>query len=247
MTNEVQKGDKTIFVIPAYNEEKHIGNVIRDIQENMPEADIVITNDCSTDNTRQIIEEMGVTCLSNPYNMGYAASIQTDIKYAYENDYDYVIQFDADGQHLASEAKKLVETIKKTNADIVIGSRFLVLTDYNHSFFRKVGTKIFQIMIKVFCKKKITDPTSGFQILNKRVINRYATTGKYPEFPDANLIIEMLLDGFKIEEVPVKMKENDEGKSMHGGIIKPIKYMIDVTYSIIFILLRGKNIQRGSK
>ena len=129
--------------------------------------------------------------------------------------------------------------MKETDANIVIGSRFLEKTDYKHPFFRKVGTKIFSTIIKLFCKKKITDPTSGFQLLDRSVIERYAKMGKYPEFQDANLIIKMLLDGYKIEEVPVKMKENDNGVSMHGGIIKPIKYMINVTYTIVFILIRG--------
>lgn len=231
---------RTIFVIPAYNEEKHIEKVIEDIHKNMPEADIVITNDYSKDRTKEIAEDLGIPCLNVPFNMGYAMAVQTGIKYAYMNEYDYVIQFDADGQHLASEAKKLVQKMEETGANIVIGSRFLEKTDYKHPFFRRVGTKMFQIIIKIFCKKDITDPTSGFQLLDRSVIERYAKIGKYPEFPDANLIIEMLLAGYIIEEVSVKMKLNDEGKSMHGGIIKPIKYMINVTYTIIFILLRGR-------
>lgn len=234
------KSKKIIFVIPAYNEEKHIASVIDDIHKNMPEADIVITNDYSSDKTREIVESLGVPVMNVPFNMGYAMAVQTGIKYACFNDYDYVIQFDADGQHLASEAKKLVFRMEETSANIVIGSRFLAKTDYQHPFFRKLGTKMFQIIIKLFCKKDITDPTSGFQLLDRSVIERYAKMGKYPEFPDANLIIEMLMEGYKIEETSVKMKLNDEGKSMHGGIIKPIKYAINVTYTIMFILLRGR-------
>ena len=206
----------------------------------MPEADIVVTNDYSNDNTRKIVEELNVPCLNVPFNMGYAMAVQTGIKYAYKNDYDYVIQFDADGQHLASEAKKLIKRREETNANIIIGSRFIEKTEYKHPFFRKIGTKLFQIIIKIFCHKNITDPTSGFQLLDRTVIEKYATNGNYPEFPDANLVIEMLLNGYRIEEVSVKMKENDEGKSMHGGIIKPIKYMINVMYNIMFILIRGR-------
>lgn len=235
----MKKVNNSIFVIPAYNESNHIEKVIKDIRKNMPNSDIVVTNDYSGDNTKEIVEKLGVPCLDVPFNMGYAMAVQTGIKYAYENGYDYVIQFDADGQHLSSEVKKLFKKLKETDANIVIGSRFLEKTDYKHPFFRKVGTKIFSTIIKLFCKKKITDPTSGFQLLDRSVIERYAKMGKYPEFPDANLIIEMLLDGYKIEEVPVKMKENDDGVSMHGGIIKPIKYMINVTYTIVFILIRG--------
>ena len=230
---------KIIFVIPAYNESKHIKNVIQDIQTNIPNADIVITNDYSTDNTKEIVENLGITCLNVPFNMGYAMAVQTGIKYAYDHEYDFVIQFDADGQHLASEAKKLIKKYQESDANIIIGSRFLEKSAYKHPFFRKIGTKLFQLLIKWICKENITDPTSGFQLLDKNVIKRYSKIGNYPEFPDANLIIEMLLNDYKIAEVPVKMKENDEGKSMHGGIIKPIKYMINVVYTIVFIFIRN--------
>ena len=229
---------KVIFVIPAYNESKHIKNVIKDIQTNMPNADIVVTNDYSTDNTKEIVEKLGITCLNVPFNMGYAMAVQTGIKYAYEHDYDFVIQFDADGQHLASEAKKLIKKYQESDANIIIGSRFLAKSNYKHPFFRKIGTKLFQILIKWICEENITDPTSGFQLLDKNVIKKYSKIGNYPEFPDANLIIEMLLNDYKIAEVAVKMKENDEGKSMHGGIIKPIKYMVNVVYTIIFIIIK---------
>lgn len=237
-TNLTDKS-KVIFVIPAYNESKHIKNVIKDIQTNMPNADIVVTNDYSTDNTKEIVEKLGITCLNVPFNMGYAMAVQTGIKYAYEHDYDFVIQFDADGQHLASEAKKLIKKYQESDANIIIGSRFLAKSNYKHPFFRKIGTKTFQLLIKWICKENITDPTSGFQLLDKNVIKKYSKIGNYPEFPDANLIIEMLLNDYKIAEVAVKMKENDEGKSMHGGIIKPIKYMINVVYTIIFIFIRN--------
>lgn len=238
-----KKDGKLLFVIPAYNEEKNIEKVVKDIQKNMPTSDIVITNDCSKDNTKVIVESLGIPCLNVPFNMGYAMAMQTGIKYAYENNYDYVIQFDGDGQHLASEAKKLLQKMEETNANIIIGSRFLEKTDYKHPLFRKIGTKIFQILIKIFCHKKITDPTSGFQLLDRYVIERYAKIGKYPEFPDANLIIEMLLNGYEIEEVSVQMKLNDTGQSMHGGIIKPIKYMINVLYTIMFIFIKGRYIK----
>lgn len=228
---------KIIFVIPAFNESKHIEKVILDIRKNMPNADIVVTNDYSTDNTKEIVENLGIPCLNVPFNMGYAMAVQTGIKYAYEHDYDFVIQFDADGQHLASEAKKLINKYKKSDSNIIIGSRFLEKTDYKHPLFRKIGTKLFQLIIKWFCKENITDPTSGFQLLDKNVIKYYSKIGNYPEFPDANLIIEMLLKDYKISEVAVKMKENDEGKSMHSGIIKPIKYMINVIYTIMFIII----------
>ena len=179
--------------------------------------------------------------------MGYARSVQVGIKYARDNNYDYVIQMDADGQHLASEAKKMFKEIKKNKSDIVIGSRYLVNNGYHCPYFRRVGTKLFSILIKLFTGKKITDPLSGFQCLNRNVINYYAMCGNYPEYPDANLIIEMLLNGYKISEVPVKMKNRENGVSMHSGILRPIKYMITQFYICVVLVIKYTSIRRTKK
>lgn len=230
--------DKLLFVIPAYNEAENIDRVLKEIKRDAPFADIIVINDCSKDNTKEIVESNDVKCISNIFNMRYAMAVQTGIKYAYKNNYDYVIQFDADGQHIASEAIKLYEEAKKDNYDIVIGSRYLENLGYPCPFFRRVGTKIFESMIKLFCHQTIADPLSGFQCLNKDVIERYSKMGNYPEYPDANLVIEMLKAGYKLKEVPVKMRIREAGESMHGGIIKPIKYMVEMFYTIVFIMIQ---------
>ena len=232
------KKDKLLFVIPAYNEAMNIEKVLKEIKKDVNYADVVVINDCSNDNTKDIVEKNDVKCITMPFNVRYAMAVQTGIKYAYENNYDYVIQFDADGQHIAKEAEKLYKAIKKEKCDILIGSRYMIDVGYPCPFFRKIGTKIFSLLIRLFCKKKITDPLSGFQCLNKRVIERYSKIGNYPEFPDANLVIEMLLSGYTIREVPTKMRLREFGESMHGGIIKPIKYMINIFYTITFILIK---------
>ena len=233
----MKKQNKILFVIPAYNEEENIEKVLKEIKKDVDYADILVINDCSTDKTKEIVEKNHIKCITNIYNMKYAMAVQTGIKYAYQNDYDYVIQFDADGQHIAKEAEKLYKTIIRENCDIVLGSRYLEDTGYPCPKFRRIGTKIFEILIKIFCHTKIADPLSGFQCFNKKVIKRYAEMGKYPEFPDANLVIEMLREGYTIKEVPVKMRLREAGESMHGGIIKPIKYMINMFYTIIFIII----------
>lgn len=239
---------KVIFIIPAYNEELNIARVINEIKNEFKSSKILVINDCSKDKTKDIVKKEGITCITQAFNMGYAMAIQTGIKYAKDHDYQYVIQFDADGQHIASEAKKLLEKIEETKCDIVIGSRFLEKGSYNQTFFRKLGTNIFSFLIKVFCKKKITDPTSGFQCLGRKAIERFSSFGMYPEFPDANLIIELLYNGFIIEEIPVKMRLREFGESMHGGILKPIKYMISILYTICIIILRNVfRRKRGAK
>lgn len=239
--------EKVLFVIPAYNEEENIEKVLKEIKKDVKYADILVVNDCSTDNTKKIVKKNKVKCISMPFNVRYAMAVQTGIKYAYENNYDYVIQFDADGQHIAKEAEKLYKEAVKTNNDIIIGSRYLKDTGYPCPFFRRLGTKIFEIMIRIFCKKKIADPLSGFQCLNKRVIKKYSKMGNYPEFPDANLIIEMLINNYKISEIPVEMRLRENGESMHSGIIKPIKYMIEMFYTIIIIMIKNIGVKKVKK
>ena len=231
--------DNVLVIIPAYNEEENIQKVIDEIKKDIKFADVLVINDCSKDKTLEILKKNNINHLSNVYNMKYALTIQTGIKYAYYNNYDYVIQMDADGQHIASEAAKLYKECKEGNYDIVIGSRYLKDLGYPCPFFRKIGTKLFSLMIRMFCHKKIADSLSGFQCLNKKVIQCYSKLGGYPEYPDANLVIDMLLKGYKIKEVPVKMRLREAGESMHGGIIKPIKYMIEMFYTCIIIAIKN--------
>jgi glycosyltransferase involved in cell wall biosynthesis len=236
--------DKVLIIIPAYNEEGSIEKVLNEIKKDINYADILVVNDCSKDNTLEIVKRNNVKCVSNVINMGYAMAVQTGIKYAFQNDYDYVIQMDADGQHIAKEAEKLYKAMKESKADIVIGSRYLKDMGYPCPFFRRIGTKWFEHLIKLFCHQRIADPLSGFQCLNKRVIERYSKIGNYPEYPDANLVIEMLLAGYKIIEVPVKMRIRENGVSMHSGILKPIKYMIEMFYNIIIIVIKNIGVKK---
>ena len=238
---------KVLVVIPAYNEGQNIQKVIDELKKDFGYADILVINDCSKDNTKEIIEKNNINCITSVFNLRYAMAVQTGIKYAYNHGYDYVIQFDGDGQHIAKEAEKLLNKMKETDCDIVIGSRYMKDGTYKQTFFRKIGTVIFSKLIKLFCKKEITDPLSGFQCLNRKVIEKYSKMGEYPEYPDANLVMKMLLEGYKIEEVSVKMRLREFGESMHGGIIKPIKYMIMMMYTIVAILLSNISFKRRKK
>ena len=231
--------DKVLVIIPAYNEADNIEKVLKEIKKDINYADILVINDCSTDNTREIVIKNKVRCITNIFNMKYAMAIQTGLKFARDNNYDYVIQMDADGQHIAKEAEKLYHEMKKSKVDIVIGSRYVKEMGYPCPIFRRIGTKMFELLVRLFCHQKIADPLSGFQCLNKKVIEKYSKMGGYPEFPDANLVIEMLLQGYKIKEVPVKMRLRKSGTSMHSGIIKPIKYMVEQLYTCIVIFLKN--------
>jgi len=233
-----------LMIIPAYNEELNIVKVITEIKQSLNYVDVLIVNDCSTDNTLAVLKGIeNIKVISLPINLGYAGALQTGFKYAVNKGYDKVIQFDGDGQHIATEAGKLLDIMERDQADIVIGSRFKTKSNYNHSLFRKIGTHFFRTIIKRICKIEITDPTSGFQVLSKEVFHKYAKMNQYPEYPDANLIIEMLLEHYKISEYQVEMRSREFGTSMHSGILKPAKYMIKMTYAIIFVLISRKKMR----
>ncbi len=238
----MKKRNKILVIIPAYNEAENIGPVLESLKKEVSYADVIVINDHSTDSTKEVVEKNNVKCITNVFNMRYAWTVQTGIKYAKYHNYDYAIFMDADGQHLASEAAKLYDTMINTNSDIVIGSRYLKDTGYKCPLFRKIGTKFFAGLVRLFTGKKIADPLSGFQCINKKVIDFWSKCGNYPEYPDANLIIEMLLRGYKITETPVKMKNRESGASMHSGIWKPIKYMTTQFYTCIvtFVKYIGK-------
>lgn len=233
---------KFLIVIPAYNESDSIEFVIDELTLHMPHVDILVVNDNSSDDTGIIVQRMNTICLNLCVNMGYASAVQTGILYAVRNDYDYVLQFDADGQHIATQAQRLIDHLIKTDADIVIGSRYFSSNDFKQSFFRMLGTKLFSKIVKLSTGMRITDPTSGFQILSKRVIKRYADMDGFPEYPDANLIIAMFKRGYKIEEIPVKMRSRIAGDSMYNGIIAPVKYVAIMLYSVLLILFRRKGL-----
>ncbi len=227
---------KVLIIVPVYNESKNISEVIKELKKETPSYDILVVNDASTDNTFDILKKENVKTINNTFNMGYSHSVILGIKYAYEKEYDYAILFDGDTQHIASYIPDLLDKCIKTKSDLVIGSRYLN-SGYKQYFFRLVGTKLFSALIKLFCHKKITDPLSGMQCLSKRVIEYYSNLDYSPEYIDANIIIELLLKGYKIEEVPVKMRQRVNGKSMHSGILKPIRYMMNMIYIIVVILI----------
>lgn len=234
-----------LIIIPVYNEEMNIIKVINEINRDIDNADILVVNDCSIDSTESILIEKNINYINTPFNMGYSAAVQTGFKYAYEKGYEYVAQFDGDGQHIASELKKMYKLIKKDNVDIVIGSRFVEDIGYKDSIMKKIAIKLFEKIIKIACVTNITDPTSGLQILNRNVFSRYAKMNNYPEYPDANLVIEMILLGYRIEEISVNMREREYGESMHAGILKPFFYMFRMMYSIFVILVKYKGIKKN--
>lgn len=235
-----------LIIIPVYNEAEAIGNLIDEMRELEVDklGDLLIINDGSTDRTQQIVEGKQVAILNKPMNLGYGSTLQLGYKYATSMHYEYVIQLDGDGQHNLSNIPVIYDALKRESdqPDIVIGSRFLSKdNEMKPSILKKIAIGLFTALIRLFTQQTITDPTSGLQGLNREAFSYYSKYGNFDyQYPDINMIIQMLLQGYTIQEVPGQMHERKTGKSMHSGIIKPMKYMVLISLSTISILIRQR-------
>ncbi|MDR2579460.1 MAG: glycosyltransferase family 2 protein [Fibromonadaceae bacterium] len=220
---------RVCVIVPAYNEQGNIASTLQDIRNANKDFVIAVINDGSTDCTAKVASKEGIAkVISLPCNLGIGGAVQTGFKYANENNFDIAIQFDGDGQHIAAEIQKLLEPLLQCEADAVIGSRFLHKNQqgFRSTFMRRIGIKIFEIICRVFIRKRISDCTSGFRAYNKKAIEMLASN--YPtDFPEPEAIILLGKNHFRIKEVAVEMRERIHGKSSIGGL-KSAYYMIKV-------------------
>ena len=227
---------KKLAIIPAYNEEKSIVQVVRDIQENAPGFDYVVINDCSTDGTREVCRENGLNFVDLPVNLGIGGAVQTGYRYAQERGYDIAVQFDGDGQHDAAYLNEMADYLVKNQCDMVIGSRFIKKEGFQSSYMRQMGIKYFSWLIKLLTGQMITDATSGMRMVGRELIDAFAAD--YPrDYPEPESTAAMLLKRKKIEEYPVKMRARTEGVSSISPL-KSVYYMIKVSMAIILVWTR---------
>jgi glycosyltransferase involved in cell wall biosynthesis len=212
--------------------------VIGGVQAVVPNAAVVVVNDCSRDETAAVARQAGAFVLSHPFNMGYGAAIQTGYKYARDKGFDFLVQLDADGQHDPSCIPLLLAPVVEGTTDITIGSRFLG-NSYSPPLARRLGMTLFRRIVYMVTGTFITDTTSGYQAFNRDVIRFFATDIFPVDYPDADMLIMLHRAGFRLVEVPVRMYENSEGKSMHSGL-KPLYYMFKMLLSICVTLMREK-------
>jgi len=229
---------KILVIIPAYNEQEAIASVIDDLYKNFSSGDILVVSDGSSDRTAEVARGKGVKVIDLPANLGVGGAVQTGFKYALRYGYDIAIQFDGDGQHLASEIEALIKPIMEGKADVVIGSRFLrgKKSSFQSSFGRRVGIKFFEILNSIIIRQHVTDNTSGFRAFNREAIEFMAYN--YPtDYPEPEAVIILGRNRFRIVEVAVEMRQRISGKSSIFGF-RSLYYMIKVTLAIIMTALR---------
>ena len=218
-----------LIIIPAYNEQDNIVRVVNNLIENYPQYDYVVVNDGSKDNTAKLCKENKFNLIDLPVNLGLAGAFQSGMKYAYKKGYKYALQFDGDGQHRPEYIQDMVDAMKNNN-DIVIGSRFV--NEKKEKSARMMGSRLISLAIKLTTGKKISDPTSGMRLFNKKMIEKFATSMNCGPEPDT--VAYLIKNKYNVSEVQVKMDDRVAGES-YLNLKRSIEYMIKMGFSIMFI------------
>jgi len=227
---------KVLIIIPAYNEETSLPGVLRDLREQMPSADILVVNDGSRDGTARVAREHGVAKLSLPFNLGIGAAMQAGYLYALRRGYDAAVQFDGDGQHVAMEIGKLLAPIRSGSADLVVGSRFLEPGGYRVPFMRRLGIRIFAVILTRILNTRVTDTTSGFRAAGRNALEFFARA--YPEdYPEVESLVLLHKLNRRIVEVPVTMRDRTGGTSSIT-FWRSAYYMVKVMLAVFIDLLK---------
>jgi len=229
---------KILVIIPAYQEEASIAGVVEKIRTSLPFVDIVVINDGSTDRTSARAKACGVNVVDLPFNLGIGGAMQTGYRYAERHGYDIAVQIDADGQHDPKDLVKLLEVMEQEGMDMVIGSRFVETSSYRPSLARAAGITVLSCLVSLITGKKVTDTTSGYRAVNRKVIKLFARD--YPtDYPEVEVLILLHKHGLTVKEVPVEMNYRETGVSSITPL-KSIYYMIKVILSVLIMVSRTR-------
>ncbi|MDQ4049281.1 MAG: glycosyltransferase family 2 protein [Actinomycetota bacterium] len=230
---------RNLAVIPAYNESDTIVRVVRSVQAHAPDFDVLVVDDGSTDATGALARECGAVVLRHPFNLGIGGTVQSGFAYALENDYDRMVQVDGDGQHRAEEIETLIKAMDEdASVDMVCGSRFLTDSGYPAPVSRRTGIHIFAFLLSRIVGQRVSDPTSGFRLYNRRGIALFARD--YPhDYPEVEAVLMVHFHRLRMREVPVLMLERGGGRSsIRSG--KSVYYMLKVLLAIFVGLMRKR-------
>ena len=226
---------RVLIAIPAYREERSIGRIVAELRTKFPH-DVLVVNDGSPDGTSGAAREAGAVVLDLPCNLGIGGAVQTAFLFAREHDYDAVVRIDGDGQHEIEDIPRVLEPILTGKVDAAIGSRFLGQTGYRTSIPRIFGIRLFRLLVNLVTGYRVTDPTSGFFAINRRLIEFYSS--HYPsDYPEVDAYILMHRLKATALEVPVRMYARTEGKSSITTF-RAVYYMVKVTISFLINCIR---------
>jgi len=228
-----------LAVVPAYNESETIADVVRELNDTAPDFDVLVVDDGSTDATASIAHGAGARVLRLPFNLGIGGAVQSGFVFALENGYERMVQVDGDGQHLAAEIPTLRKVMDDDpRIDMVCGSRFLTDNGYPAPISRRTGIHIFAFLLSRIVGQRVSDPTSGFRLYNRRGIALFARD--YPhDYPEVEAVLMVHHHQLRMQEIPVQMLERGGGvSSIRSG--KSAYYMVKVLLAIFVGLIRRR-------
>lgn len=228
-----------LAIVPAFNEEGMVGRVVRDISRHAPDFDIVVVDDGSTDRTAAEAEGERVVVIRHPFNLGIGGAMQSGFKYALAHGYDVAVQVDGDGQHKPAHLHDLLRELRTNGeADMVCGSRFRGDPGYKVPLGRRIGNLIFSVILSLIVRQKITDPTSGFRMTNRRGIELFARD--YPhDYPEVEAILMLHAHRLRVHEVAVRMNARGFGRSSID-YPRSAYYMVKVLLALFVGLFRRR-------
>jgi glycosyltransferase involved in cell wall biosynthesis len=241
MPSDDRQDLRLLAIVPAYNEEGMIGRVVRDIKRQTPGFNVLVVDDGSTDKTVVQAEAEGAMVLRHPFNLGIGGAMQSGYKYALAHGYDVAVQVDGDGQHKPEYLPEMLDALQTggKEADMVYGTRFRGDPGYKVPLGRRLGNLIFSVVLSAITRQKITDPTSGFRMVNRRGIELFARD--YPhDYPEVEAALMVHKHELRMTEVPVQMRERAAGQSSIGALAS-VYYMVKVMLAL-FVGLFRKNV-----
>ncbi len=227
-----KRAESVLIIIPAYNEQGAIRQVVSGVRQALSEADVLVINDGSTDSTTAEAEAAGAIVVQHPFNLGIGGAVQTGLKFALANGYDYVIRLDGDGQHDAAEIQLLLSVLRSRRADMSVGSRFLERgVDWHIPLSRRIGISFFSWAVSLLIGERATDTTSGFCGMNRRAT--YVLATYLPQdYPDVESRVLVHKAGLRQIELPVNMRARMTGVSSINAW-RSIYYAFKVTVAMV--------------
>ena len=227
---------RRVAIVPAFNEQESVTHVIEEIRAFDPDFEIVVVDDGSTDGTAAAAAGLGAHVVRLPFNLGIGGAVQTGFRYAFENGFALAVRVDGDGQHDPAQLGALLGPVLADEADIVVGSRFASGGGYRSSRSRRIGISILAGTLSAIVGRRVTDPTSGFQALNRRAIALFAAD--YPhDYPEVEAALMVHKHQLRMTEVPVQMRERSAGRSSIGALAS-VYYMVKVLLALFVGLFR---------
>jgi hypothetical protein len=229
---------RRMAIVPAFNEEGSIAAVVGELLAYDPGLRVVVVDDGSTDRTAEAARASGAKVISLPFNLGIGGAVQTGFRYAWEQGFDVAVRADGDGQHDPAELDAILRPVLADEADVAVGSRFIGGDGYRSSRSRRAGIRLLAWIVSALTRQRITDPTSGFQAANRLGIRLFAAD--YPhDYPEAEATVMVFKHRLRLQEVPVKMRARESGRSSITTV-RSVYYMVKVVLAIFVALFRRK-------